>query len=739
VLFIRQSTLPTARVRRFYQKVRQQPALTLTLLEEEYTRTSGSPDFLLNLANMARQNNDQALASLADGLFLLEARPDAALPIIISALKEAGRLNISWQLLDTWQETYRLGYTLLTAPSIMELSLLRPQFVQLLSKREQLGRQPDPLQGLLPILTSSRDSERVDLADDRLVYLNEAGGLLRQLELNSDSWRLLIENTLVRAITDRWSGLINAGIEELRGRAQLVITLKTKRLVLEKETVVALEIFNVGRAPAEMISVALEASPAYRIHSPPQVIPFLPPAGKRQVHFSIEPLVQERFRVVFNIKYDDRNNMGKKLGFADMVHLLPPILNFEPIINPYSPGTPLRRNSEVFFGREGLFNFIRENAGQVAQKNVLILVGQRRTGKTSALLHLDQHIPDNLFSVYVDCQSLGVVPGMPALFHDLAWVFSDAFAAQGKELPVPDLNEWQPDPGGLFQRQFLPAIRELLPEETTLLLIFDEFEAFENLVNDGILPPTIFTYLRHLMQHAPGISFIFAGTHRLEEMGTDYWSVLFNIALYRHVGFLDDTAATHLIRDPVSPHIIYDDLAVDKILRVTAGHPYFLQLVCYTLINRANSHRTGYITISDVNAALEEMLRLGEVHFAYLWQRSSYTEKSLLAAVAHLIDVDTSFRPEELIGHLNEYSIYLDPAEVTLGLNSLVEREILREVTEGATTLFELRIGLVGLWVSQNKSLSRLHDQRSLQTAKETAKAVNGGVLRPSGLPLINK
>jgi hypothetical protein len=241
------------------------------------------------------------------------------------------------------------------------------------------------------------------------------------------------------------------------------------------------------------------------------------------------------------------------------------------------------------------------------------------------------------------------------------------------------------------------------------------------------------------MQHAPGISFIFAGTHRLEEMGTDYWSVLFNIALYRHVGFLDDTAATHLIRDPVSPHIIYDDLAVDKILRVTAGHPYFLQLVCYTLINRANSHRTGYITISDVNAALEEMLRLGEVHFAYLWQRSSYTEKSLLAAVAHLIDVDTSFRPEELIGHLNEYSIYLDPAEVTLGLNSLVEREILREVTEGATTLFELRIGLVGLWVSQNKSLSRLHDQRSLQTAKETAKAVNGGVLRPSGLPLINK
>ncbi|MFZ0546325.1 MAG: PQQ-binding-like beta-propeller repeat protein, partial [Candidatus Promineifilaceae bacterium] len=244
VFFIRQSLSPSARVRRFYQKIRQQPALTLISLEEEYTRTSGSPDFLLNLANMARQDNDQVLASLADGLFLLDARPDAALPIIIGALEEAGRLSITWQLLEIWQETYQLGHTLLTAPTITELSLLRPQLVQLLSQREQLNLDPDPLQGLLPILTSARDSERVDQVDDRLVYLNEAGGLLRQLEMTFSGWQPRIENTLTSAITDRWLGLINAGIEELRGRAQLVITLKTKRLVPEAETVVAVEIFN---------------------------------------------------------------------------------------------------------------------------------------------------------------------------------------------------------------------------------------------------------------------------------------------------------------------------------------------------------------------------------------------------------------------------------------------------------------------------------------------------------------
>jgi hypothetical protein len=196
-------------------------------------------------------------------------------------------------------------------------------------------------------------------------------------------------------------------------------------------------------------------------------------------------------------------------------------------------------------------------------------------------------------------------------------------------------------------------------------------------------------------------------------MSTDYWSVLFNIALYRQIGFLTESAAIRLIREPVSPHLIYDDLAIDKILRVTAGHPYFLQLVCYTLVNRANQRRSGYVTISDVNAGLEEMLRLGEMHFAYMWQRSTQTERSLLAAIAHLMDRDTPLHPSDLVQYLAEYGIHLNPAEVTAGLSRLVEREILNEVSEEGTTLYELRIGLVGLWAAQNKSLNKLYDSRS--------------------------
>lgn len=708
VILIRQGQSASARAQRFHQRLRQHPTRTLTLLENRYTFTGGSAEFLLYLTSQARQSGDRLVASLADGLFLLADRPHAALSILNGALDEAEQQNVDWYCLACWRMMFRTGQALLEAPSITELALLHPQLVELLRMLDEEDHWSPTMEMLLPVLTNLRDSERVEVAEDRLVYLNEAGSQLALFEERLPEYPERIDKTLVQAVARRWMGLIVAKVEDLRGRADLVVTLKTKRLVPNGRSHVAVEIFNNGRAAAEQVLAMLEERPSYLVHSPPQVIPLIPPGRVRQASFDIEPQVSDRFRIALTLTYNDRNQHDKVTAFGDMVHILSPVRDFKPIVNPYIPGSPLRRDSPLFFGRQELFDFVAENIGEQGQRNVLILVGQRRTGKTSALLQLEQHLPANVLPVYIDCQSLGVTPGMPALLNDLAWLIADALLGRDIDVDVPDLDAWQADPTGLFQRQFLPYVQSLLPAPTTLVLVFDEFEAIENLVQDDILPATIFPYLRHLMQHSAGLSFIFVGTRRLEEMGADYWSVLFNIALHQKIDYLSSESATRLITEPVAPNLVYDDLALDKILRVTAGHPYFLQLVCYTLVKRANTQKTGYITVSDVNAALDEMLRLGEVHFAYLWQRSDYTERALLTAVAHLMDSDQPFHPEEIIRVLQPYDIHLDPGAVTAALQSLVERDIMREVTEQAKTLYELRIGLVGLWVAQNKSLTKL-------------------------------
>jgi hypothetical protein len=708
-LFARQAQTSAAQADRFHRQIGRHPSEALLRLEARYAAVGGSPDFLLQLANRARQTGDTDVANLADGLFLLPNRPQAGLSIITRTLDDIYGAGRQWAGLPARRLIYKTCQALLEAPSVTELGLLRPQLDHLLTVLADNGTPSPIFDTLLPVITNMRDSERVELADDRLVYLNQGVARLRQLQEQLDALAPSVERTLARGIARRWSGLLTAEIEEQRGRAELQVALMTKRLAPNGQTHVALEIRNTGRAAAENVVATLDDNPAYRVYGEPQLIPFLPSGRSRQVRFLIEPQAEARFRVGLSLTYDDRSRRDRALAFGDMVHLLPPVREYTPIANPYLPGTALRKDSPLFFGREELFDFIAENAGAQRQRNVLMLVGQRRTGKTSVLLRLEEYLPPSIVPVYIDCQSLGVSPGMPALLQEFAWHIADTLSARGLDCPVADSARWQDDPASAFHREFLPSVRRLLPPEATLLLVFDEFEAFESMVADGILPRTFFPYMRHLMQHSTGLGFVFVGTRRLEEMSADYWSVLFNVALYRKIDFLSEAAAIRLVCEPVAPHIVYDDLALDKILRVTAGHPYFLQLVCYTLVKQANQQKTGYVTISDVNVALDEMLRLGEVHFAYLWQRSSHAERALLAAAAHLSDRNEPLHPETFSDYLQPYSIELNPAEMTEALNSLVARDIMREVTEEGKALYELRIGLVGLWVARNKSLSRLH------------------------------
>ena len=54
-------------------------------------------------------------------------------------------------------------------------------------------------------------------------------------------------------------------------------------------------------------------------------------------------------------------------------------------------------------------------------------------------------------------------------------------------------------------------------------------------------------------------------------MTGDYWSALYDAAVYRRIGFLQEDAARRLITEPVKSEVQYDDLALQEIL--LAGCP----------------------------------------------------------------------------------------------------------------------------------------------------------------------
>jgi hypothetical protein len=155
-------------------------------------------------------------------------------------------------------------------------------------------------------------------------------------------------------------------------------------------------------------------------------------------------------------------------------------------------------------------------------------------------------------------------------------------------------------------------------------------------------------------------------------------------------------------------------------LKATAGHPYFLQLLCHALVNIHNRERINYATVGDVNRALEEMLGLGGAHLAFLWERAAPRERAILAALAHLVSAGEVGTAGAVTGLLADYGLETDPAEVARAMQRLAAHGLVQARDE-ERAYYEFQVDLVRLWIEQFKSLAQaVHALRTVESPPAT-------------------
>ena len=678
--------------------------IELHQLVQKAGQDAGAASLINNLPQTLDSLGAEPVARLAEGfnyIFNSKFSPEllpVGLRLLTNQLQQA--VTSPKDSIDCWfgapeaLVVYRLCQMALEVDSIPQITLLSPLLQEQglsatvssisiadgWSNREQesfLVELGYALGQLQPILEALHAFERVETSEDKLFYLARAIEQLGRYCHQGSPGLALPERLILQSIIDHWTILATEGLQVLQGRAQLEFTLITRQLIAAEQVVLALELTNLGRSPALNIAIELLPGEGYEPIEKRVTIDRLPAGSSTQKQFAVQPTKDDTFTPYFRLSYDDRERSGKRQTVNAPVRLLAVPTTFTPISNPYAPGLPLRQDSPVFFGRENVFSFIQDSLDGTAAGGVLVITGQRRMGKTSLSQQLPVRLSDNYITVYLDGQSLAIDPGLPALFYDIAFEI-----AQALRISPPSPASFQDRAGAVFEREFLPpALEAAGPRQ--ILLVFDEFEELEMRVASGRLDPELFPYLRHLMQHVDGLAFIFVGTHKLETLNPAYWSAFFNVALHRHVSFLDEQAARALIIKPVAPHLRYDDLALDKMVRATGGYPYFLQLLCHTLVGEANRDRRNYIALAHVNQALEQVLELAEAHFIFLWDQMTPTEQEFLRTAAFLSTEETVLTLDTLTKRLETLN-QSDLANPGLGreaildtLAALVQREIL--------------------------------------------------------------
>ena len=359
------------------------------------------------------------------------------------------------------------------------------------------------------------------------------------------------------SVADEWNALINHAIRELQGKANLEVELRTELVrIREADTaaVLVIELVNRGEGLASNIQLqlAIEAG-GPQLDKPG--LQYLPPLGqgdRMAVEFTVRLPVAGVVPIAVQVGYDDPQKGGQTRQFTREVRFIVEDAPYREIgSSPYIAGPPVK-TKEMFYGRASVFAWITENIAGTYQDNVLVLYGERRTGKTSVLYQLPFHVPPNYSVVLVDLQSIAYALSSTAeLLFAMSRKVVSGLRKSGFELDKPDRDAYDAHPIEEFQTLGEQIGQLATDSGRRAIIIADEFDLLIEAVEEARVSPYVFDSIRGLMQHQDGISFIFAGAHKLTAMIKNPQSILFNTALRRRVSFLDPDDALRLIKEPV--------------------------------------------------------------------------------------------------------------------------------------------------------------------------------------------
>jgi hypothetical protein len=560
-------------------------------------------------------------------------------------LREIEEKNV----LDTLSRQNRFFVELLRAESPGHLAALRDELREI-ETLDQPGLHPQFFAELRRMLDGVGTLAQLPTSDDRAFVLGQAltQALAMQEHLaDEEASRPALGGMALETVQQVFA----SALQDVQQHAEIEVELRSKHLTARREAVIVLDLKNAGRADAGNVAVELIVDDeALVVPRPDQYLQSLRRAQTARLEFLAEvtqrPLGRSMgetrpsvpVRLAFRVTWDDPQRTDQSRRFVESVELRrfeePAV--FRPLKpNPYVIGRPLLP-ADPFFGRQKFFARLRTSLEGAQQDNVLVLIGQRRMGKTSILRRLDRHLPENYVSVFVDLQGL-LGTGEPSFFREIVGQIVDELEERDIQVAEPTSTAFETDPGNVFRRRFLSDVRGVLGGRR-LLIIFDELEVLEERIQSGKLTPGILPYLRSLLQHESDVAFLLAGTHRLDELTADYWGVLFNLAIHLDVGHLAQSDIEALFVEPTKESFDIDSLALEKIYRTTGGHPHFSQLLARELVEFCNRQKLSYVTVQDVNQVTGIVADKGQLHITYLWDEASRDERLLLLAMLELLD-----------------------------------------------------------------------------------------------------
>lgn len=128
------------------------------------------------------------------------------------------------------------------------------------------------------------------------------------------------------------------------------------------------------------------------------------------------------------------------------------------------------------------------------------------------------------------------------------------------------------------------------------------------------------------------VMIIGAGLPKIYKMLSDEKSYSKRLFLYKEIGSLTDEQSKKAIEIPANKFgIIYSDKAIEKIITLTKGYPFFIQQMCQIVFKNTNEKE---INISDIEEGINEFFETLDIGFFKVrYERCADSDKKFVFAM----------------------------------------------------------------------------------------------------------
>lgn len=306
---------------------------------------------------------------------------------------------------------------------------------------------------------------------------------------------------------------------------------------------------------------------------------------------------------------------------------------FEEIENPYAAYAEggVVGDAKMFFGREELIQNIAHAIQESRSGSKCVVVfGQKRSGKSSVLHHLKESLQKDRNLLILDLGNIGSiqdenshVPLLHQIFKriltELEYAIEDRVdgGLSSLNLHIPGDSEFYGHPAPLqsFQDTFERLKRQVARHEEWCgvrpVLLIDEFQYIYDRIVARKIPESFMQNWKALLQ-ANYFSAVLVGQDVMPKFKERFPNE-FGTTQDERVTYLTPEDARRLVDEPIriggqQGASRYREQAIERILALTAGSPFYIQIICNRLVEYMNSKRAALVTEADVEHVKNELI-----------------------------------------------------------------------------------------------------------------------------------